>query len=132
MAIESLFSGVGERRMADVVHQRERFGQVFIQPEHTGHGAGDLRDLDRVGQAVAEMIGETRARRPASYVPGGERLANEQCGRDRAGRRCGTGVRVGISAAARRLHRKPQMRIEQLFGGQFVQSPSRDLADVGL
>ena len=44
--------------MADVVRQRQRFGQIFIQPEYPSHRARDLRNLDGMRQAVAEMIGK--------------------------------------------------------------------------
>ena len=48
-----------ERRMPDIVGQRQRLGQVLVQLQNVGQRAGDLRDLDGVGQAVAEMVGET-------------------------------------------------------------------------
>src|SRR5215472_15099833 len=43
--------------MADIVYERERFDQIDVQAELGGNGTGDLRDLDGVGQAVAEVIG---------------------------------------------------------------------------
>ena len=55
--VESFFSGVAEGRMADVVHQGKRFDEIGVESELRGDGAGDLRDFDRVGQAVAEVIG---------------------------------------------------------------------------
>ena len=55
--IELPLAGMAERRMADVVDQRERFGELGIQAENRGHGASNLRDLQRVCQAVAEMVG---------------------------------------------------------------------------
>ena len=36
------------------------FGEIFVEAEHRSGGARDLRDLDGVRQAVAEMIGEAR------------------------------------------------------------------------
>ena len=44
--------------MADVVNQGERFGEVLVEAERAGDGAGDLRDFDGVGEAVAKVIGE--------------------------------------------------------------------------
>ena len=55
--VERFLSGVAERRMADVVHQGERLDQVDIQAELRRDGAGDLRDLNGVGQAIAEVVG---------------------------------------------------------------------------
>ena len=43
--------------MANVVDQRQRFGEIDIEAECSGDGARDLRDLDGVGQAVAEVVG---------------------------------------------------------------------------
>ena len=43
--------------MADVVNQRQRLRQIFVQAKRGRNGAGDLRDLNRVGQAAAKMIG---------------------------------------------------------------------------
>src|SRR5689334_12912354 len=55
-AIQFLFAGMAEGRMADVVRQRESFGKIFIHTQNSGHGARDLRNLDGMRQAVAEMI----------------------------------------------------------------------------
>ncbi len=56
--VELLFSGVAEGRMADVVNEREGFGEVGVQAEGAGDGAGDLRDFEGVSEAVAKMVGE--------------------------------------------------------------------------
>ena len=45
-----------ERRMAEVVREAQRLGQILVEPEDPRHRPPDLRDLDRVGQADAEMI----------------------------------------------------------------------------
>ena len=42
--------------MAEVVRQRQRLGQVFVEAEDAADRAGDLRDLDAVGQARAVVI----------------------------------------------------------------------------
>src|ERR1700693_5649098 len=54
--VERLFSRVPKRGMPEIVHQGERFDQVGIQSKLRGNGAGDLRDLDGVSQAVAEVV----------------------------------------------------------------------------
>jgi hypothetical protein len=43
--------------MADVVDQSESFSEVFVQTESSGSGAGDLCDLDGVGETAAEVVG---------------------------------------------------------------------------
>src|SRR5207244_3372692 len=59
LEIELFLAGVRERRMADIMRQSERFGQVLIETENRSHCAGDLRHLDRMGQPRAKVVGET-------------------------------------------------------------------------
>jgi hypothetical protein len=47
---------MAEGRMADIVGEAERFGQVLVEPERAGDGPPDLRDLQAVGQADAIMV----------------------------------------------------------------------------
>jgi len=42
--------------MADVVHESQRLGQVYVQAERCGEGAGDLSYLKRVREAAAEVV----------------------------------------------------------------------------
>ena len=58
--IELAFAGVTERRMADVVNERERFHQIAVQAKRAGDGAANLRNFQSVRQAVAKVIGKTR------------------------------------------------------------------------
>src|SRR5262245_35993727 len=58
--VELAFSGVAEGRMANVVNERQRLGKFAVEPESSGNGASDLRDFERVGEAVAKMIGIAR------------------------------------------------------------------------
>src|SRR5690348_7124670 len=44
--------------MADIVGQRQRLREVFVQADRRSHGARDLRNLNRMREAIAEMIGE--------------------------------------------------------------------------
>jgi hypothetical protein len=62
-------------RMADVVNQRKRLGQIFVQAKRRRNRPGDLRDLNRVGQAAAKMIG-----RPAGKYLGLPRETPEGTG----------------------------------------------------
>ena len=54
--VERVFAGMPERRVAEVVAERDRFGEVVVEPERAGERAGDLRHLDGVGEAGAEMV----------------------------------------------------------------------------
>ena len=60
LAVQLVFAGVRERRMTDVVRQRQGFGEVFVETERRGHGAGDLGHFDGVGEPVPKMIRDTR------------------------------------------------------------------------
>ena len=42
--------------MAQIVAKRDRFGEIVVEPERPSKGAGDLRHLDRVGEAGSEMV----------------------------------------------------------------------------
>ena len=49
-AVEGVLAGVPERRMAEVVAEPDRLGQVLVQPQRAGDGAGDPAGLERVAQ----------------------------------------------------------------------------------
>ena len=53
---QRIFTGVAERRVAEVVSQAQGFGQVLIEAESAGDGAPDLRDFDAGGQADAKVV----------------------------------------------------------------------------
>ena len=55
--VEGAFAGVAEGGVADVVDQGEGLGEVLVEAEGGGDGAGDLGDLDGVGEAAAEVVG---------------------------------------------------------------------------
>jgi hypothetical protein len=55
-AIERALAGMAERRMPEVMRQRQRFAEVLVEPERTRQRAGDLRDFERVGEPGAEVI----------------------------------------------------------------------------
>jgi hypothetical protein len=53
---ERVLPGVAEGRVAEVMGQRHSLRQVLVEAQRAGHGAGDLRDLQRMGQAGAEIV----------------------------------------------------------------------------
>src|ERR1700719_5394522 len=57
--VELTLPGMAERRMSDVVNERQRFGEVGVQVQGARHSSRDLRDFESVGQAVAKMVGKT-------------------------------------------------------------------------
>ena len=100
---------MGEGRVADIVGQRQSLGQVLIEPQHGGHGARDLRNLNGVRETVAEMIGKAGGEdlglvfQPAKSPRMDDAVAVALEG-------IAVGVRqLGIAAAAGAFHRKTQM-----------------------
>ena len=49
-------AGASERRLAEIVGQRDRLDQVFAQAQSTPDRAGELRHLQRVGQTIATVV----------------------------------------------------------------------------
>ena len=54
--VERVLARMAEGRVAEIVREGQRLGEILVQPQRAGQGAGDLRHLDGVGQARAEMI----------------------------------------------------------------------------
>jgi hypothetical protein len=54
--VQRTLTGVAEGRVAYVVNQGEGLGEVFVEAESVGRGAGDLRNLHGMGEAAAEVI----------------------------------------------------------------------------
>ena len=54
--VERPLAGMAERRMAEVVGERQRLGQILIEPQLAGERAGDLGHFQGVGQAGAVVI----------------------------------------------------------------------------
>ena len=54
--VERVLPGVAEGRVAEVVGQRDGFGQIFVQPQRAGDGAGKLRYLQRMREPGAEQV----------------------------------------------------------------------------
>ena len=104
--IQLPLAGVAERRVADVVHEREGFSQIGIEMRAPSHRAGNLRHFQRMREAIAKMIG----------IAGGENLrfrfqAPESPRMDHAVAVAGVIVSVGMrwfrKAPAARLRARP-------------------------
>ena len=54
--IERALAGMAEWRMAEVVRQRQRLGEILVEAELAGQRAGDLRHFQRMGQPGAVMV----------------------------------------------------------------------------
>ena len=81
-AVQRFLAGMAEGRMPDVVHQGQGFGEIGVQPQSRGHGARDLRYLQRMGEPAAEVIAGKFAEDPREHLcfsgqaPEGTRMQN--------------------------------------------------------
>ena len=73
--VEDALAGVAERRVPEVVAERDRLGQLLVQPQHLGDAARDLRDLERVRQPRAVVIAGRREEHLRLVLQPAERLA---------------------------------------------------------
>ena len=56
LPLQLLLAGVAERRMAEVVGERDGLGEIGVEAHRRGERAGDLRHLQRVGQPGAVLV----------------------------------------------------------------------------
>ena len=66
---------MAERRVAEVVPEGDRLGQLLVQPQHLRDAARDLRHLERVGQARPVVIAGRREEDLRLVLQAPERLA---------------------------------------------------------
>ena len=55
-AVELVLAGVAERRVAHVVPEPDRLGQILVQPQRSGDDAGDPGRLERVRDPRSVMV----------------------------------------------------------------------------
>jgi len=53
---QCIFAGMAERRMAEIVRETERLGEILIEAERPGHSPPDLRDFEAVREPDAIMV----------------------------------------------------------------------------
>src|SRR5262249_28393413 len=54
--VDHALAGVPERRMAEIVPERNGFGQLLVQPQYLRDASRDLRHLERVRQPGAVVV----------------------------------------------------------------------------
>ena len=59
-AIDDPLARVPERRVPEIVAERDRLGELLVQPQHLGDRARDLRHLERVREPRAVVIAGRR------------------------------------------------------------------------
>ena len=114
--VQRILSGMAERRMAEIVRQRNGFDQVFVDAQIARHRARDLRDFETVRQ--------TRAKQVALVIDEDLRLVFEPAERRRVNDAVAVALELGarnrrffFEAAATRLGRmrgiRGEMRLER-------------------
>src|SRR4051794_1695350 len=73
--IENILARMSERRMPQVVSQRERFNKVFIQAKCSGDRSGNRRNLKRVGEPGAMIIAHFAGKHLCLVAQSAERRA---------------------------------------------------------
>ena len=73
--VEDALAGMAERRVAEIVAEGNRFGELLVQPEHLGDAARDLRNLQRVRQARPVVVAGRRKEHLRLVLEAAERLA---------------------------------------------------------
>ena len=71
----ALFAGVTERRVAEVVPERDRLGELLVEPQHLGDRPRDLRHLERVREPRAVVVAVRREEHLRLVLQPAERLA---------------------------------------------------------
>jgi hypothetical protein len=126
---------MAERRMAEIVGERQRLAQILIEGQRTGERAGDLRDFERVGQAgavVASWNTNTGAWAMAEHDRVDEwcvapKRAPVKLGGSGCGRRGSTPVRrVGRACRTRLNHHLASQRLTRPSGANNIASALRD------
>ena len=74
---QAFFAGVAERRVPQVMAERDRLGQVLVEPQRARHRPGDLRDLERVRQPGAVVVALRREEDLRLVLEAPERLGVE-------------------------------------------------------
>jgi hypothetical protein len=93
-----------EGRVAKVVREAQRFGQILVEAQGTRDGAADLRDFDAVRQAHPEMIAVRRNEdlRLVAKAPERNRVDDAiAVSLEDVARSARSGIRLGMEAPAR-------------------------------
>ena len=99
--VEDALAGMTERRVPEIVPERDRLGQLLVQLQHLRDRSRYLRDLERVGQPRAVVVAGGREEHLRLVLEPAKRL----------------GVHDAIAVA---LERRPH-----IVFGLFAQAPAR-------
>ena len=54
--VEHILARVAERRVAEIMGERKRLGEIVVEAERPGQRSRDLTDFERMGEPGAEMV----------------------------------------------------------------------------
>ena len=97
---EHALAGMAERRVPQVVAERDRLGQLLVQAEHLGDRARDLRHLERVRQPRAVVVAARREEHLRLVLQAAERLGVDDAVAVALERRPDGVLRLGAQPAA--------------------------------
>src|SRR5215210_7651935 len=99
--VEHALARVPERRMAEVVSQPDRLGQVLVQAERPGHVARDPARLERVGEPGPVVVALRRDEDLRLVLQPPERLRVDDAVPVALERRAVVGIRLRLLAHGR-------------------------------
>ena len=88
---ERLLAEVAEGRVAQVVAERDGLGEVLVEAQGARARAGDLRDVERMGEPHTVVVALGRQEHLGLVLAAAGTPWRARCGRGHAGRRCGCG-----------------------------------------
>ncbi len=72
--VKRVFSGMAERRMPQIVRQRDRFRQVLVQVQGLGDRPGNLRNFQGMGEPGPVVVASRRQKHLGFMLEAPERL----------------------------------------------------------
>ena len=73
--VQRLLTRMAKGRMPQIMGQTDGLGQILVEPQSTGNGAGDLRNLQRMGQPGPVQISFRREKHLRFLLEAAEGLA---------------------------------------------------------
>ena len=101
LLVQRILAGMAEGRVAEIVDQRDRLGEVLVAAQRPRQRAGDLRDLDRVGEPGAVVVALMRDEDLRLVLQAAEGGGMDDAVAVALERRAGRAFRLVLEAAAR-------------------------------
>ena len=111
--VERLLPGVTERRVAEIVTDRDRLGEILVEPERSRHDTGNSARLERVRETRAEVVAAGRDEHLSLVLETPEGLRVDDAVAIALERRSQPALLLRLRAPARlvRAHREGRQRL---------------------